>query len=111
VQEANQNLWNNVHRKDGCLSKSMEEKESSSSLSGQPSRSTNSIVSFARVVVTSKTFDWIITAVILLQALVLAFEATPELHSFGKEGELLEARLFNFVQKSGYYSFHRGGCV
>ena len=88
----------------------MEEKESSS-LSGQPSRSTNSIVCFARVVVTSKTFDWIITAVIFLQALVLAFEATPELHSFGKEGELLEARLFNFVQKSGYYSFHRGGCV
>ena len=76
----------------------MEEKESSSSLSGQPSRSTNSIVSFARVVVTNKTFDWIITAVIFLQALVLAFEATPELHSFGKEEELLEARLFNFVE-------------
>jgi voltage-gated sodium channel len=77
----------------------LEEKESSSSsLSGQPSRSTNSIVSFARVAVTNKTFDWIITAVILLQALVLAFEATPELHSFGKEEELLEARLFNFVQ-------------
>ena len=76
----------------------MEEKESSSSLSGQPSRSTNSIVSFARVVVASKTFDWIITGVILLQALVLAFEATPELHSFGEEGELLEAMLFNLVQ-------------
>jgi voltage-gated sodium channel len=76
----------------------MEEKESSPSLSGQPSRSTNSIVSFARVVVANKTFDWIITGVILLQALVLALEATPELHSFGKEVELLEARLFNFVQ-------------
>lgn len=76
----------------------MEEKESSPSLSGQPSRPTNSIVSFARVAVASKTFDWIITGVILLQALVLAFEATPELHSFGKEGELLEAMLFNLVQ-------------
>ena len=76
----------------------MEEKESSPSLSGRSSRPTNSIVSFARVAVASKTFDWIITGVILLQALVLAFEATPELHSFGKEGELLEAMLFNLVQ-------------
>ena len=98
MQEANQKLWKNVHRKDGCLSKSMKEKESSPSLSGRPSRSTNSIVSFARVAVASKTFDWIITGVILLQALVLAFEATPELHSFGEEGELLEAMLFNLVQ-------------
>jgi hypothetical protein len=83
VQEANQNLWNKVHEKYGCLSKSMEEKESSPSLSGQSSRSTNSIVSFARVVAANKTFDWIITGVILLQALVLALEATPELDSFG----------------------------
>jgi voltage-gated sodium channel len=98
VQEANQNLWKKVHGKDGCLSKSMEEKESSPSLSGQPSRSTNSIVSLARVVVANKTFDWIITGVILLQALVLALEATPELHSFGREAELLEATLFNLVQ-------------
>jgi voltage-gated sodium channel len=77
----------------------MEEKETpSSSLSGQPARSTNSIVSFAQVVVANKTFDWIITAVILLQAIVLAFEATPQIHSFGKEGELLEARVFSSVQ-------------
>jgi voltage-gated sodium channel len=79
----------------------MEEKEtppSSSSLSGQPARSTNSIVSLAQVVVANKTFDWIITAVILLQAIVLAFEATPQLHSFEKEGELLEASVFSSVQ-------------
>src|ERR687895_2021774 len=98
MQKANQNIWKKVHEKYGCLSKSMEEKESSPSLSGQPSRPRNSIVSFARVVVANKTFDWIITGVILLQALVLALEATPELHSFGNEVELLEARLFNFVQ-------------
>jgi voltage-gated sodium channel len=75
----------------------MEENESSS-LSGQPSTSTNSIVSLARAVVASKTFDWIITGIILLQALVLALEATPSMHSFGKEGELLEAKVFSLVQ-------------
>src|SRR3712207_9012629 len=71
------------------------EKISSSSLSGQPRESTNSIVRFAQVVVGNKTFDWIITGVILIQAIVLALEATPELHSFGREGELLEARVFS----------------
>jgi voltage-gated sodium channel len=68
----------------------MEEKEKSSPLSGQPGDSTNSIVSLAQVVVASKTFDWIITGVILLQAIVLALEATPQMHSFSREGELLE---------------------
>jgi voltage-gated sodium channel len=75
----------------------LEEKESSS-LSGQPSASTNNIVSLARAVVANKTFDWIITGIILLQALVLALEATPIMHSFGKEGELLEAKVFSLVQ-------------
>jgi voltage-gated sodium channel len=65
---------------------------------GQPSASTNSIVSLARAVVANKTFDWIITGIILLQALVLALEATPSMHSFGKEGELLEAKVFSLVQ-------------
>lgn len=60
------------------------EKISPSSLSGQPRESTNSIVRFARVVVGNKTFDWIITGVILIQAIVLALEATPGIHSFGK---------------------------
>lgn len=57
----------------------MEEKESLPSQSGQPSRSANSIVTFARVVVANKTYDWIITGVILLQALVLSLEATPDI--------------------------------
>jgi voltage-gated sodium channel len=65
---------------------------------GQPSASTNSIVSLARAVVANKTFDWIITGIILLQALVLALEATPSMHSFGKEDELLEAKVFSLVQ-------------
>lgn len=55
----------------------MEEKEKSSPLSGQSGVSTNSIVNLAQVAVASKTFDWIITGVILLQAIVLALEATP----------------------------------
>jgi voltage-gated sodium channel len=76
----------------------MEHKQTSSStLPGQPSGSKNSIVSLAQSIVVSKTFDWIITAVILLQAIVLALEATPAMHSFGKEGELLEAKLFSLV--------------
>ena len=76
----------------------MEHKQtSSSSLPGQPGGSKNSIVSLAQSIVVSKTFDWIITAVILLQAVVLALEATPAMHSFGKEGELLEAKLFSLV--------------
>jgi voltage-gated sodium channel len=77
----------------------MEEKETtSSSLSGQPGRSTNSVVRFAQVVVADTRFDWIITAVILLQAVVLALEATPQLHPFSREGELLESSLFGLTQ-------------
>ena len=78
----------------------MEEKETSSesSLSGQPGESTNGIVRLAKVIVADKRFDWIITGVILLQAIVLALEATPQMHSFGREAELLEARLFSLTQ-------------
>src|ERR687895_978148 len=78
----------------------MEEKEtrsSSSPLAGERRESTNGIVKLAQVVVGNKTFDWIITGVILLQAIVLALEATPELHSFGRAGELLEARIFGLT--------------
>jgi hypothetical protein len=57
VQEADQNLWKEVQGKDGCLGKFMKEKESSQSLSGQPTRPTNSIVRFAQVAVANKTFD------------------------------------------------------
>ena len=78
----------------------MGEKETtspSSSLSGRPRESTNSIVRLAQAIVGNKTFDWIITGIILLQAIVLALEATPEMHSFGREGELLEARIFSLT--------------
>ena len=76
----------------------MEEKETTpSSVSGEPGRSTNSVVRFAQVVVASKTFDWIITGVILLQGIALALHATPELYSFVREGELLEARIFSLI--------------
>jgi voltage-gated sodium channel len=43
----------------------------------------------------SKIFDWVITGVILLQAIVLVLEATPELHSFGEEWESLEGNIFS----------------
>jgi voltage-gated sodium channel len=77
----------------------MEEKETSShSLSGQLPTSTNSLVRFAQVAVASKAFDLVITAVILLQAVALALEATPELHSFSSEGELIEGSIFSTIQ-------------
>ena len=77
----------------------MEEKETSSrSLSGQLPGSTNSLVRFAQVAVANKAFDLVITAVILLQAAALALEATPELHSFSREGELVEASIFTTIQ-------------
>ena len=38
--------------------------------------STNRVVSLAQCIVASGTFDWIMTGVILLQALALALEAT-----------------------------------
>src|ERR671917_2354615 len=73
----------------------MEEKErSSTSISGKSTRSTNSLVKFAQVVVANKTFNWIITGVILLQAIVLALEATPELYSSGREWKIAETELF-----------------
>ena len=77
----------------------MEEKKTSSrSLSGELPRSTNSLVRFAQVAVANKAFDLVITAVILLQAVALALEATPELHSFSREGELVEASIFSTIQ-------------
>ncbi len=76
----------------------MEEKETSSrSLSGELPRSTNSLVRFAQVAVANKAFDLVITAVILLQAVALALEATPQMHSFSREGELVEASIFSTI--------------
>lgn len=76
----------------------MEEKETSSrSLSGEIPGSTNSLVRFAQVAVANKAFDLVITAVILLQAVALALEATPEMHSFSREGELVEASIFSTI--------------
>ena len=77
----------------------MEKKETSSrSLSGGSPRSTNSIVKFAQAVVSSKIFDWVITGVILLQVIVLVFEATPELHPSSRTWELVQAEIFILTQ-------------
>src|ERR687890_763273 len=70
----------------------MEEKISSSE------KGKSRIVGFARRVVSSNTFDWIITGVILLQAFALAIEATPALLSMGKDIVLFEAETFRLVQ-------------
>lgn len=76
----------------------MEEKETSSrSLSGELPGSKNSLVRFAQVAVANKAFDLVITTVILLQAVALALEATPEMHSFSREGELVEASIFSTI--------------
>ncbi|MDQ3848405.1 MAG: ion transporter, partial [Thermoproteota archaeon] len=75
----------------------MEKKKPSSFSHSRPlssKRETNHIVSIIRVTVGSRIFDWIITAVILLQAIVLVFEATPELHSFGMAWESSEENIF-----------------
>lgn len=76
----------------------MEGKETSSrSLSGEFPGSTNSLVRFAQGAVSTKAFDLVITGVILLQAVALALEATPEMHSFSREGELVEASVFSTI--------------
>ena len=61
--------------------------------------STNRVVSLAQCIVASSTFDWIITGVILLQALALALEATPII-SVGGNGDnhLLEQRTLRLIQ-------------
>jgi hypothetical protein len=88
----------------------MEEKETSSSLCGKPDKSKNIIIRLAQVVVANKTFDWIITAVILLQAVVLALEATPEMHSFGR-GRVTRSNDIQLSSRSSCYSFHHRGYV
>ena len=89
----------------------MEEKETSSrSLSRGSPRSTNSIVKFAQAVVSSKIFDWVITGVILLQVIVLVFEATPELHPSGRRWERGSRNIYPDSEYR-YWSFHSRGSI
>jgi voltage-gated sodium channel len=61
--------------------------------------STNRVVSLAQCIVASGTFDWIMTGVILLQALALALEATPIISVGGNDdNHLLEQRTFRLIQ-------------
>jgi voltage-gated sodium channel len=82
----------------------MEKKKSSSRipLSGQSSssseRGVSRVVGLARGIVASNTFDWIITGVILLQALALALEATPAILSVGKDDQLFVVGTFSLIQ-------------
>ena len=59
---------------------------------------TSRVVGLSKRIVSSNTFDWIITGVILLQAIALAIEATPAILSIGKDVELLEAGTFSIIQ-------------
>jgi voltage-gated sodium channel len=61
-------------------------------------RGTSRVVGLSKRIVSSNTFDWIITGVILLQAIALAIEATPPILSIGKDLELLEAGTFSIIQ-------------
>lgn len=67
---------------------------------GQPSseRDTNKVVGLAQGFVKNKMFDWIITGVIVLQALAVAIEATPAIYSLGEDYELLEVGTFSSIQ-------------
>jgi voltage-gated sodium channel len=61
-------------------------------------RGTSRVVGLSKRIVSSNIFDWIITGVILLQAIALAIEATPAILSIGKDMELLEAGTFSIIQ-------------
>jgi len=80
----------------------MEEKKASSPPQSEHSpseRGTGSAVGLLRAIVASKTFDLIITGVILLQAIALALEATPALFSVssGGDGNDHELEIFGTV--------------
>jgi voltage-gated sodium channel len=61
--------------------------------------SPNRVVSHVQGIVASSAFDWIVTGVILLQALALALEATPAVISAGGGSDnLLEQGTFRLIQ-------------
>ncbi|MGE5660667.1 MAG: ion transporter [Ignavibacteriales bacterium] len=68
----------------------------SSSSSSRKER--NKIVDLAQGFVGSKMFDWIVTGVIILQAIALAIEATPFVNSAGEYVQLFEVRTFSLIQ-------------
>jgi len=89
----------------GYAFNSMKKKNSSSSRLpelGQTSSSSrkdrNKVVELAQGFVGSKMFDWIITGVIILQAIALAVEATPVVNSAGEYYQLLEVGTFGLIQ-------------
>ena len=72
---------------------------------------TSIIVNSAQSIVSSDIFDWIVTGVILLQALVLAIEATPALLTVHRDDELLRAETLSFNwQICSHHRFHRQSC-
>jgi voltage-gated sodium channel len=70
----------------------------SSSSSSSSRKDRNKIVDLAQGFVGSKMFDWIITGVIILQAIALATEATPIVNSAGEYDQIFEVRTFSLIQ-------------
>ena len=57
------------------------------------------VANVAQSIVTGKAFDWIITGIILLQALALAIEATPIfISAYGNDDDLLDQGTFRLIQ-------------
>ena len=56
-------------------------------------------------------FDWIITGIIILQAIALAVEATPLINSAGEYYQLLEVETFSLNPKPCDCSFHCGSHI
>jgi voltage-gated sodium channel len=78
------------------------EHSTSRSQSGQSVSSKGGMIRVANIaqgIVIGKAFDWVITGVILLQALALAIEATPIFISAnGKDDALLDQGTFRLIQ-------------
>jgi voltage-gated sodium channel len=69
-----------------------------SSFSSSARKDRNRIIDLAQGFVGSKMFDWIITGVIILQAIALAVEATPFINSAGQYYHLIEVGTFSLIQ-------------
>lgn len=57
----------------------------------------NKVVNISQRIVSSNRFDWIITGVIIIQAIALALEATPHIISDDNSDRLLSLDLFNAI--------------
>ena len=88
----------NSMKKENSSSRLPELGQSSSSTSSSSRKNRNKVVDLAQGFVGSKMFDWIITGIIILQAIALAVEATPLINPAGENYQLLEVETFSLIQ-------------